>query len=496
MAERKRQKKVTKMKRKTPVFTGFILLLFSIYLIVLSIQSATKEHISIYEVTEKKIADDNTVRGIILREEKLVNSSQSGYINYFVGGGAKVGIKTPVYSIDESGRIYDQLMATQNDDVKLTAQNTDDIRSEISAYRDIASLSHFEESYNFKYNMENVISRLSNARLMDNLTQILKESGSVNDFSLVKAQESGIVSYTSDGMEDLDLNSITKESFDDTTDKLTQLRRTESVEAGTPVYKLVTSENWSVIIPLSEEQFKNIQQEEKLTVSLKKIHARITPQITTFTMDGGYFAKLDMNRYMIQYLDNRYLELEIEMNNNEGLKIPLSSILKKVYFRIPKEYVTQDQKGNDGIVVVSYDKKGTPTYQFKASSVIYPTPSEEEAEEETAQQETEQPEDGAAENEKEEKQTEEFCYVDASQFDAGTSIALDNLGSGTLQLKDTEELEGVYCCNKGYCEFRRVEQSYKNAEYCIVKKDTPNGLAAYDHIILNPELIGENDIIY
>lgn len=492
MAGRKRQKKVTKMKRKTPVFTGLILLLFSVYLVVLFLQSAMKEHISIYEVTEKKIADDNTVRGIILREEKLINSQQSGYINYFVGSGAKVGTRTSVYSIDESGEIYKQLMASQSDDVKLTAQNTDEIRSEISAYRDISSLSHFEEIYNFKYNMENMISQLSNARLMENLTQILQASGTVNDFQLVKAGESGIVSYTSDGLEELDLNGVTQKSFEDTTDKLTQLRKTESVEAGSPVYKLVTSENWSVIIPLSGEQFKMIQQEEKVSVSLKKIHARVTPQITTFTMDDGYYAKLDMNRYMIQYLDNRYLDLEIELNDNAGLKIPLSSILKKTFFKIPTEYVTKDQKGNEGVVVVSYDKNGTPLYQFQATSVIYPT-QEEEVE---LAQDSANTGDKTEEGKEAEKVGNEYCYIDASQFEPGTNIALDNLGSNTLQLAETAELEGVYCCNKGYCEFRRVEQSYKNEEYCIVKKDTSSGLAAYDHIILNPELIGENDIIY
>ena len=479
MASRKQPRKVVKMKKKTPVFTGFILLFFSVYLILLSIQSATREHISIYEVTEKKIADDNTVRGIILREEKLVKSTQSGYINYFVGEGSKVGAKTSVYSIDESGQIFDQLAAAQKEDIKLTSQNTADIRSEISAYRSVYDLSHFEETYNFKYNIENTVSELANTRLLDNVTQILKEQGSVNAFSFVKAKESGIISYTSDGMENLDMNGITKESFADTTDKLTQLRKTESVEAGTPVYKLVTSENWSVVAPLSKEQFKNIQKDGQVSVYLKKIHAKVSPQITTFTMDGNYYAKIDMNRYMIQYLNNRYLDLEIEMNDDEGLKIPLSSIITKQYYKIPKDYVSQDQKGNSGVIVVSYDKSGTPSYQLQASDIIYDTLSDNES---TA--------------EGEEKKQTQYCYVDAAQFEPGTSITLDNLGSDIIQLQDIVELEGVYCCNKGYCEFRRVEQTYKNAEYCIVKKNTPSGLSAYDHIILNPKLIGENDIIY
>lgn len=477
MARNRKKRKVVKMKRKMPVFTGFILLLFSIYLIALTVRSATKEHISIYEVTEKKIADDNTVRGIILREEKLVECTQSGYINYYVGEGSKVGTKSPVYSVDEGGQIYDQLTKAQSENVKLSSQNTEDIRSQISAYRDDYDLSHFEDTYNFKYNIENMISQLSNSRLMDNLTQILNDSVTIDAFSLVNAGECGIVSYTSDGMEDLDLNQITPESFLDTADKLTQLRKTEAVEAGTPVYKLVTSDNWSVIAPLSEEQFRNIQQQDRVTVLLKKIHARITPQMNTFTMDGGYYVKLDMNRYMIQYLNNRYLDLEIEMNDDDGLKIPLSSLLKKTYYRIPQKFVQQGAKG-DGITVILTKEDGTTDYQYQPSEILYDT-----TEPETEPTEEQEPQ-------------ERYAYVDSAQFPVGTRIAIDNLGSEEYQLSETAELEGVYCCNKGYCEFRRVEQSYQNSEYCIIKKDTPYGLAAYDHIILNPKLIGENDIIY
>lgn len=481
MAKRSKKRNVVKMKRRAPVFTGFILLLFSIYLISLTVRSATKEHIAIYEVTEKKIADDNTVRGIILRDEKLVECEQSGYVNYYVGEGAKVGTKSPIYSVDQGGQIYDQLTRVQSENVKLSSRNTEDIRSQISAYRDNYDLSHFEDTYNFKYNIENMVSQLSNSRLMDNLTEILNDSVTIDAFSLVNAGESGIVSYTSDGMEELDLNQVTPESFLDTSDKLTQLRKTESIEAGTPVYKLVTSENWSVIAPLSEEQFRNIQQQDHITVILKKIHARITPQMNTFTMDGGYYVKLDLNRFMIQYLNNRYLDLEIEMNDDDGLKIPLSSLLKKTYYRIPQKFVQQGAKG-EGITVIVTRENGSTDYQFQASEILYDT--------------TESEVDSTEEEGTEEKQEKKYAYVDAAQFPVGTSIAMDNLGSDVYQLSETVELEGVYCCNKGYCEFRRVEQSYQNSEYCIVKKDTPNGLAAYDHIILNPELIGENDIIY
>lgn len=475
MAGKRRSGNVVKMKRKNAKFTGAFLVLFAIYVLFQGVMSMTRENVSIYEVTEKKIADDNLVRGIILRNEKLVTSDQEGYINYYVADGTKVGARTKIYSIDQTGQIYEKLSGTQTGEVKLTSQNTSDIRSEIAAYRAAYSTSHFEEIYSFKYNLDNTISELTNARLLDNVTQILKEQGSQGSFQFGSAGESGITSYTSDGLEALDMNQITSKTFESTSDETKQLRQTESVKAGTPIYRLVTNESWSVVFPLSKEQFKNIQQDKTVTVTLKKIQAKVTPQVTTFTMDGGYYARIDLKRYMIQYINNRYIDLEIKMNDEAGLKIPRSSILKKKFYKIPEEYVVNTQKG-EGVLAVTYKKDGTPEYTARYPQILKLTEKVKNSDGEMVDETT--------------------CYISADAFDAGSEIADDTAGTNKLALTELAELDGVYCCNKGYCEFRPIQIAYQNNEYSIIKKDTSGGLSAYDHIILDPKVIREDDIIY
>lgn len=475
MAGKRRSGNVVKMKRKNAKFTGAFLVLFAIYVLFQGVMSMTRENVSIYEVTEKKIADDNLVRGIILRNEKLVTSDQEGYINYYVADGTKVGARTKIYSIDQTGQIYEKLSGTQTGEVKLTSQNTSDIRSEIAAYRAAYSTSHFEEIYSFKYNLDNTISELTNARLLDNVTQILKEQGSQGSFQFGSAGESGIISYTSDGLEALDMNQITSKTFESTSDETKQLRQTESVKAGTPIYRLVTNESWSVVFPLSKEQFKNIQQDKTVTVTLKKIQAKVTPQVTTFTMDGGYYARIDLKRYMIQYINNRYIDLEIKMNDEAGLKIPRSSILKKKFYKIPEEYVVNTQKG-EGVLAVTYKKDGTPEYTARYPQILKLTEKVKNSDGEMVDETT--------------------CYISADAFDADSEIADDTAGTNKLALTELAELDGVYCCNKGYCEFRPIQIAYQNNEYSIIKKDTSGGLSAYDHIILDPKVIREDDIIY
>ena len=78
MANRKKTGNIVSMKRRRSKTLGVILCLFSLYLLVMFIMSMTKDHLSIYEVNETQIADDETIRGLILRDEVLVNTQKAG----------------------------------------------------------------------------------------------------------------------------------------------------------------------------------------------------------------------------------------------------------------------------------------------------------------------------------------------------------------------------------------------------------------------------------
>ena len=122
MGRRGEKQKVVRMKRKHSVRLGILLFLFAVYLLVIFIQTITNEHVSIYEVTENQIADDETIRGVIIRDETLVTTDTAGYVNYYVGDGSKVGARTNVYSLDESGTISEQLAALDNGEITLSEE--------------------------------------------------------------------------------------------------------------------------------------------------------------------------------------------------------------------------------------------------------------------------------------------------------------------------------------------------------------------------------------
>lgn len=53
----------------------------------------------------------------------------------------------------------------------------------------------------------------------------------------------------------------------------------------------------------------------------------------------------------------------------------------------------------------------------------------------------------------------------------------------------------MYYVNQGYCQFRPIEVLYKNKEYSIVSDHTVNGLSAYDHIVVDPTYLNDDDFI-
>ena len=76
----------------------------------------------------------------------------------------------------------------------------------------------------------------------------------IRDEQLVKSTSSGIVQYYIDGYETVTPETITPEMFDESTYQSTKLRSVDLISAGDPVYKLVTDENWSMIIPMTTER--------------------------------------------------------------------------------------------------------------------------------------------------------------------------------------------------------------------------------------------------
>ena len=92
------------------------------------------------------------------------------------------------------------------------------------------------------------------------------------------------------------------------------------------------------------------------------------------------------------------------------------------------------------------------------------------------------------------EENDKYYYVSMDTFKSGDMLMLPN-SDETYIVGTMEELKGVYCINRGYAVFKKVDILKQNSEYCVVRKGTSYGLAIYDYIVLDYTTVKENEIV-
>ena len=457
-------KKIARYRKRKSVNIGFLVFLIIFVYVLISVYIyLTKDHLTIYEVKEGSTSDDSLFTGIIFRDEEVITTNTAGYINYYHGDGDRVSKNSTIYSVDENKDSYD-LIANSDDAVDLSKADTIKFKNEITNFQKNYQDSNYQSVYNFKYNMENSVLEIVNDSKLAKLQSVLKENGTSNTFKVVKSKNSGIITYSVDDMEELSIDSVTAENFKSDSYKKTQLRTMDLIEKGRPVYKIIKSDNWSILLLLDKEQYKKLSDKESVYVTFSDDGLSTTASISVYQKGTDYFAKLDLNKFMIRYVNQRFINVEIEVNSAEGLKIPVSSIVEKDFYQIPLDYFTVGgDSGSDGLIKETYKDNGDVDYVFVPTDIYY--------------------------------RDDKYGYIVARLFESGDRIRNEKTDE-QFNISQKQTLEGVFNVNKGYAVFRRIEVLYENEEYCIIKEGTEYGLSVYDHIALDGKTAVEQKIIY
>lgn len=458
-------RRVVKFRRRRSINIGIVIfLILFVYIAINVYLYFTKEHMSIYEVQEGSNIEDNLFTGLILREEQIINSEKAGYISYFQKEGARVAKNSSVYSIDDSTQILDVIMSSEIP-ITLTNANSQQFNYEIRKFHDSYSDNNFSIVYDFKEEAQETVLDLLNMAMIDKGHQIQEETGFAYSYNVIGCPNSGIVTYYLDHYESVTRDTVSKDMFNTKNYKKIPLRTTEMITANSPVYKLVTSEHWSILLSLSEEQYTKLLGKEKISFTVEKDDFTTTADLTLFQKGSDYYAELSMDRHLANYLEDRFLDIELHLEATEGLKIPLSSIVDKDFYLVPLEYFTTGgNSGSKGLVKESYDSDtGEVNLNFVPADIY--------------------------------NQDETYGYVDTRLFSSDTWLQ-STTGEDRYKLGLTKKLTGVYNVNMGYAVFKRIEILYKNEAYCIIKKNTSYGLSVYDHIALDASTAVEQKIIY
>lgn len=457
--------KVQRVPRRLNINIGVIIFIIILVYTILNIYLyISKPQIAIFEVAEQSLAQDNEVTGIITRDETVVTTSMAGYINYYFRDGSKVAKNTTVYSVDENRQIYEKL-ADNSEGIPMSEEDIDDIKNTILKYKKKYSNDNYTMIYDFKDDVSAKIREVIDENLLDNMQKILNETGVASEFNIVKTNQTGVLSYYSDNYDGLKDNGITKDIFDQNNYVRTILRSKEIVEVNQPVYKLITSDTWAITVPIDEVLASKLKDKESIKFTFLKDNITTRAPFSVYQNGNEWYLKIDMDKYVVNYSRERFLELDLNLSNESGLKIPQTAIAEKEFYLIPNDYFVKGGNSEEqGVMVERFDEaKSEVVPTFTACEVYY--------------------------------QDETYSYVDMDTFEFNNYI-VNITTNDRFPISMVGTLKGVFNVNKGYAVFRRIEVIDENKEYVVVKKGTEQGISLYDHIALNASLASESSVIY
>lgn len=443
-------------------------LMIFIYIFGHLVMSVSKEELAIYQVIQSRIHESIRTTGLILREESIVKSGNAGYMNYYVNEGEIVSKHGLVYTCDKTGEAHEYISHFLEQKNKLTASDYNSIRDLLETFDEKYTDSDFSYIYDLKYQLENQAMKLGDAAMADYMDEIESELGT-GTFIKSYSKEQGIVTYIEDGYEDATVESLTIDDFNTSKYEKKNLKTEESIGEGDSVYRITKNKPWQIVIAITDQEYAKLKDRTKTTVHLNNDEFTLSCPIEFVRKSGQHFAVLSMTNYLPHFVNDRYVEVEVEVRAEDGLKIPNTAIVEKEFYKIPKAFLTGKYSAKKTMVIKKQDSKG---------GVLFETMDVEIG------RLAKDPKDG-----------QEYYYVLKEDVPEHALISLAD-SSETMLLKETVTLPGVYIVNRGYADFTCVETLLENKDYSIVKTNVNNSIEQFDRIVLNGNTIENNAIIY
>lgn len=422
----------------------------------------TKTHIAEYQVQQGAIASNNIYQGIVVRDETIEYAEQSGYINYYVKNASKVSVTDVIYSIDTVGTISKEISASGTETDAFSPESISTISNEIDTFVNDYNSNRFIDSYTFFNNLNTEIAQSINSNALAELSSKVTQAEENNVFFKVTSPEDGVIVYEIDGFEDYTIEDIVSSEINYNTYKSTHLFSNTEVAKNDPVYKRVNSENWNIIVPISESLAKELNERTSLKIRFCKDDYTVDTACSIIKENDKYFLNLSLIRGMVRYINDRFLDIEIVMNDDTGLKIPKSAITSKEFFTIPKKYFTLGGDSSSPGLLVKQTENGKDSVKLVSPTLYY--------------------------------ETDDFYYVDNELLSEGDVVLMSDSSSTYKVGTDKGSLIGVYNINKGYAVFKQISIIYENEAYAIVETKTSYGISLYDHIALNASEVKENQL--
>ncbi len=435
------------------IFIIFIYILFHVFTYL------TTENVTIYEVNQGTITSKDSYKALAIRQETLYTAAEDGNIYYFAPNKSRVGAKSLVYAIDKDGTIINSLKNVDKSSVDVSSLDLSKLEYSLQTFVNDYNSDDYIKTYSFKTNLSNDLQQIFDESILTSNEADIQSALQNGTYFTYYAPATGLVVYQTDGFEEVTLDTFSSDMFESANVNPNNLRNNESVLAGETVFKLITSDNWNLVMPIDAEMVETLSDGSAIEIEFNEDNATTWCSYSIVDRAGTNYLVLSLDDSVERYADQRFISINLKLDEKNGLKIPNSAIVDKTFYTVPKKYFTRgEDSSNYGLLI-----QNGSNVEFKHTTIYY--------------------------------EDDEFYYIDGESVSECDMCLMVNSGDKYSIGTDTGKLQGVYNVNKGYTVFKIIDIIYQNNDYTIVKVGTDYGLSLYDRIVLQGDKVSEDEIL-
>ena len=366
MSKEERDRKRKNKKRLRLILIFFILA----YLIFRTVPTFYATTFKTTLAEEGELEDVVKAEGVVIKKEDVYKSEGNGKISTYYKEGDRAGAGKKIASIsltDDKSALEEELkeinvkienlkkadkegksLKTDKKEVKENLSETIELLQDKISKEDFEDVSLVKENIylnmgkNTDVSGENTLLKQSLDNLNKRKAELIKEisDNTINYFS----KECGIVSFDSDGLEDIysaeNLDNYTLDKFERVNLKEKKIKNNDKVETGDFIFKIIYNFEWYIgCIVDDSKKIESLETGNTVEITANDGKDRIKGKVEKIEKkDGKALLILKFNSFFQDFYNKRYIDINIVKAKYEGIKVPLKSIcdvdgLKGIYIK-------------------------------------------------------------------------------------------------------------------------------------------------------------------
>ena len=342
------------MKRRKIKHSKVFLIGIFAYIIINGITVFIGKNIDTLVVSNEKIEEYITTKGLLVRDEYIINSTMTGNIEAYFKEGDKVkNLDKVAYvynnNIDEAN--FKELESLEKEVIQIEEgqssiikadvdkvnkkieKNKDNIQTKLIQGKLGISKEVVELEEYIKDKNKLLKSDLNSKPIINKKEEINKLNNKIEKNSdILQTNKSGIISYKFDGNESkYNIDNISELNIDDieyTENEYIDILNEGVIKHGQPIARIINNIKQYLAIVVEENEIMNFEENNSVIIRDKnnQINAKVH---NIYTKNDKNVVVFEISEQNIEINDTRVAEFDIIYKSIEGIKIPKSSIVKK-----------------------------------------------------------------------------------------------------------------------------------------------------------------------